>query len=162
MSTPATPSPLATPLAYEQVMKDLLQKLNASRTTLRLDRPDANYPVMAEACAPDVPSIRHDNSIDQRSAASVRWILREGRVLVVEDARTSDPAPPAAIVDVYGLRAFMLAPLARKDATSLIGWISVHENRGPRRFTRAEVDAVQAAVERVHAIYFARTGRVTE
>src|SRR5437867_3192231 len=92
---------------YEQVLQDLRQRLRASRTTLRLDRPNANYPVVAEACAPDVPSIRHDNSIDQRNAASVRWILREGRVLVVEDALTADPAPPQAIVDVYGLRAFM-------------------------------------------------------
>jgi maleate isomerase len=141
--------------AYEQVMKALRESLNASRTTLRLDRPDENYPVAAEACAPDVPSIRHDNSIDQRNAATARWILREGRVLVVEDALTSDPAPPSAIVEVYGLRAFMMAPLARKDGRNLIGWISVHHNEGPRRWSRSEVDAVQAAVERVHAIYFA-------
>ena len=93
---------------------------------------------------------------DQRNAASARWSLKEGRVLVVDDALTADPAPPAAIVNVYGLRAFMLAPLARKDASGLIGWISVHENSGPRRWTEAEVGAVQAAVERVHAIYFAR------
>ena len=142
--------------AYEQVMEQLRMMLGASRTTLRLDQPDANYPVAAESCAPGVPSIRDDNSIDQRNAASARWILKEGRVLVVDDALTADPAPPAAIVNVYGLRAFMLAPLARKDATSLIGWISVHENGGPRRWTPAEVDEVQAAVEGVHAIYFAR------
>jgi maleate isomerase len=143
---------------YEQVMKHLRERLNASRTTLRLDRPGENYPVAAEACAPDVPSIRHDNSIDQRNAATARWILREGRVLVVEDAVASDPAPPSAIVQVYGLRAFMMAPLARKDERSLIGWISVHHNAGPRRWSRTEVDALQAAVERVHAIYFADRG----
>src|SRR5262249_20163850 len=142
--------------AYEQVLEDLRTILRASRTTLRLDRPDANYPVAAESCAPGVPSIRHDNSIDQRNAATARWILKEGRVLVVDDARTADPAPPQAIVGVFGLRAFLLAPLARKDASSLIGWISVHENSGPRRWTAAEVGEVQAAVERVHAIYFAR------
>ena len=142
--------------AYEQVMEDLRITLGACRTTLRLDQPDANYPVAAESCAPGVPSIRDDNSIDQRNAASARWILKEGRVLVVEGALTADPAPPPAIVNVYGLRAFLLAPLAQKDASSLIGWISVHENRGPRRWSEAEVGAVQAAVERVHAIYFAR------
>ena len=142
--------------AYEQVMEDLRQRLGASRTTLRLDQPDANYPVAAESCALGVASIRHDNSIDQRNAASARWILKEGRVLVVDDALTADPAPPTAIVNVYGLRAFMLAPLARKDARSLIGWISVHENSGRRRWTEAEVSEVQVAVERVHAIYFAR------
>jgi maleate isomerase len=107
--------------AYEQVMEDLRMMLSASRTTLRLDRPDANYPVAAESCAPGVPSIRHDNSIDQRNAATARFILKEGRVLAVDDARTSDPAAPPAIVNVYGLRAFMMAPLARKDASSLIG-----------------------------------------
>jgi len=142
--------------AYEQVIEDLRRSLHASRTTLRLDQPDMNYPVAAESCAPGVPSIRHDNSIDQRNAATARWILKEGRVLTVDDAFTADPAPPAAIVNVYGLRAFMMAPLARKDASSVIGWISVHENSGPRRWTEAEVGLVQAAVERVHAIYFAR------
>ena len=141
--------------AYEEVMEELRMRLGVSRTTLRLDRPNANYPVAAESCAPGVPSIRHDNSIDQRNAATARWILKEGRVLVVDDALMADPAPPPAIVGVYGLRAFVMAPLARKDAKSLIGWISVHENHGPRRWTRAEVDEVQAAVERVHAIYFA-------
>jgi len=141
--------------AYEQVMDDLRIQLGASRTTLRLDQPNANYPVAAESCAPGVPSIRHDNSIDQRNAATARWILKEGRVLTVDDALTANPAPPAAIVNVYGLRAFMMAPLARKDADNLIGWISVHENGGPRRWTDAEVGVVQAAVERVHAIHFA-------
>jgi len=50
----------------------------------------------------------------------------------------------------------MLAPLARKDAASLIGCISVRENSGSRRWTPAEVGEVQAAVDRVHAIYFVR------
>ena len=82
--------------AYEQVMEQLRMMLGASRTTLRLDQPDANYPVAAESCAPGVPSIRHDNSIDQRNAATARWILKEGRVLLVGDALTADPAPPPA------------------------------------------------------------------
>jgi hypothetical protein len=64
--------------AYEQVMEDLRMMLGVSRTTLRLDRPDANYPVAAESCA-RVPSIRHDSSTDQRNAAMARWILKRTR-----------------------------------------------------------------------------------
>jgi maleate isomerase len=139
---------------YEAVMTDLLHRLSASRTTLRLDRPSENYPVVAEACAAGVPSIRHDTSIDQRNAATARWILAEGRPLAVEDALTSDPAPPQAIVDVYGLRAFILAPLAKKDDHNLIGWISVHHNGGPRRWGSADLAGVEEALARVREIYF--------
>ena len=80
---------------YDAIMQDLLEATAASRTTLRLDHPTLNYPVAGEACAPGVPSIRHDNSIDQRGGATAQWILRTGRILVVEDARNSDPGAAA-------------------------------------------------------------------
>ena len=94
--------------------------------------------------------IRHDNSLDQRGAATAQWILRTGRILVVEDARNSDPAPPQAIVDVYGLRAFLLVPLRKKSENVLLGWISVHENRDTRPWTADDLIAAEVAVERVH------------
>jgi maleate isomerase len=135
---------------YDRIMEDLLEATAASRTTLRLDHPTLNYPVAGEACAPGVPSIRHDNSIDQRGGATAQWILRTGRILVAEDARNSDPAPPQAIVDVYGLRAFLLVPLRRKAPDALLGWISVHENRDTRHWAADDLTAAEIAVERVH------------
>jgi maleate isomerase len=135
---------------YDTIMQDLLEATNASRTTLRLDHPTLNYPVAGEACAPGVVSIRHDNSIDQRGGATAQWILRTGRILVVDDARDNDPAPPQAIVDVYGLRAFLLVPLRRKSEDALLGWISVHENRATRHWTADDLIAAEVAIERVH------------
>jgi hypothetical protein len=135
---------------YERIMEELLAATRTSRTTLRLDHPTLNYPVAAEACAPGVPSIRDDNSIDQRGAATAQWILRTGRILVVEDARDSDPAPPQAIVDVYGLRAFLLAPLRRIAPDMLLGWISVHVNDGTRQWSEGDLAATEEAIARVH------------
>ena len=135
---------------YDAIMQDLLEATAASRTTLRLDHPTLNYPVEGEACAPGVPSIRDDNSIDQRGAATAQWILKTGRILVVEDAQNSDPAPPQAIVDVYGLRAFLLVPLRKKAPDALLGWISVHHNDGTRHWRAEDLTAAEIAVERVH------------
>jgi GAF domain-containing protein len=42
----------------------------------------------------------------------------------------------------------MLGPLIRGD--TLVGWMSVHYNDGPRRWTPADVGALEAAVEAVH------------
>ena len=73
---------------YDRIMEELRVATRASRTTLRLDLPGRNYPVVAEACSPGVVSIKHDESIDQRNARTVKWITREGRILVSFDRST--------------------------------------------------------------------------
>ena len=44
----------------------------------------------------------------------------------------------------------MLGPLIRGDM--LVGWMSVHYSDGPRRWTPAEIVALEAAVAAVHQV----------
>ena len=41
-------------------------------------------------------------------------------------------------------------PLRKKSEDALLGWISVHENRGTRHWTADDLIAAEVAIERVH------------
>jgi maleate isomerase len=127
-------------------VEELLRATGASRTTFRLDRPEWGAhadDVFAEARAAGVESLAGNTSIRQREAATLRWLERERRILVQDDCAGADPAPPRALVELYGVRAQMLAPV--EQAGELVGWLSVHENGAPRRWSDADVAALAAA-----------------
>lgn len=133
---------------FEAILEELLKETNASRTTLRIDLPqfglDVNAPA-AEALAPGVHSIKNKTSLDQRKAVAVRWLDKNRRVFIENDClnTTPDVAPEKEVTDVYGIRSEMVAPIVRRDY--LLGWISVHDVRGPRNWTASEVAAIETA-----------------
>src|SRR6184192_3501739 len=111
-------------MALQDTIEALLLRTGASRTTLRLDRPEGFFPVVAEALAPGIRSIAGDTSIDLAASPTFRSLERERRLLIQSDLLAADPAPPAELIDLYGARAQMLAPVVRNDA--LAGIVSVH------------------------------------
>src|SRR3954452_22281829 len=126
----------------------LLEELGASRITFRLDTPGENYPVRYEALAPGIRSIKCDSAVDDlRDVPTFQWVQREKRVLVQDDLAVPDldPGVPAALLDVYGVRSQMLAPILLGG--ELHGVISVHYAPGPRAWTANE----QAVLERARA-----------
>ncbi len=133
----------------EATVRDLLGATAASRTTLRLDTPGAVYPVVAEACAPGIRSIRDATEIDLRAAATFKWLDRERRVLVQRDCLEDEPAAPAALIELYGVRAQVLAPLVRDDR--LVGIVSVHHAATPRDWSADEISAIEEASARILA-----------
>ena len=136
--------------AFNQIVDSLLDATRASRTTLRLDWPQWDVHVdgvIAEARRPNIPSLAENTSIKQRDAETVKWLERERHVLVQEDCSTAKPAPPRELVELYGVRAQMLAPVVRNDR--VIGWISVHDNTSSRRWTHADISALTTAVTAV-------------
>ena len=136
-------------MAFRDVLEDLLSATAASRTTLRLDLPDKDLHVdrvVAEAVAAGVRSIGDDSSIDQRALPTVMFLEEERRPLVQDDCLAADPAPPQALIDLYGVKAQMLGPLVRDDR--LIGWISVHYTLGSREWSDEDVEALREAIER--------------
>ena len=138
--------------AFDAILAGLLAATGASRVTLRLDQPSLGFDVndvVAEARVSGVRTLKSETSIDQRSAATTRWIARERRNLLQNDIATSDLRPPAKLAEIYGVRAQMLGPLFRGDA--LIGWISVHENTGPRGWRRADAAALDRALAEVQS-----------
>lgn len=135
----------------DAILATLRNATGAARATLRIDLPERGIDVddvAAEAVGPGVASLRGQTSIDQRAAESIRWIDANRRPLVQDDlSGCVEPAPPPQLMSVFGVTAQMLGPVVRGDA--LTGWISVHDDKGPRRWTEADVTALEAAVRAV-------------
>jgi maleate isomerase len=129
-----------------RVLRGLLSDTGASRATLRLDVAGMNFPVVAEAVDGVVP-LSGVHSLDQRNLATVRYLFRTHDVLVQDDCQTADPPPPAALVDAYGVKAQMLAPLLY--AATVLGWVSVHDCTRARSWTDTDVAQLRAAVQEI-------------
>jgi len=149
-NTRAATSKDTLPARLDAILADLLIETTASRTTLRLDSPEHGFhvdDVAAEALAVGEKSLRGQTSINQRAAATAQWIERHRRLLVQGDLAAAEPRPPAALVRLYGVKAQMLAPIVRHG--QLDGWVSVHEGRAARRWTRRDQTAVTRAVAQI-------------
>ena len=134
-------------MLLQDIVERLRDDVGASRTTLRLDVPGLNFPAVAESLAPGIKSIKADNSLDQRGAATGRRLLETGEILVQPNTATAEPPPPQALIDVYGTKAQMLAPVFRGG--EVVGWLSVHYNPSVRDWTNEDVAALRQAATRV-------------
>jgi GAF domain-containing protein len=130
----------------EDTLREITQRLlaatGASRTTVRLEG-DGSFPIVAEAVAHGVPSLRGTVVPNMTAAGTFKFLERERVILVQRDLEDADPAPPPALIQAYGARAQMLAPIL--DGERLIGIVSVHQSGGPRDWTVADVDALELA-----------------
>jgi GAF domain-containing protein len=134
--------------ACEAELERLLIETGASRTTLRMEADDGWLPVVGEALGEGVGSLR-GVAIDVRSAATFQALDRDRGLLVQDDLTTSDPPPPPELIEVYGAKAQMLAPLERDGR--VVGVISVHEARGPRPWRQSDRDALIRATAAIAA-----------
>lgn len=131
----------------DRIAAELLEATRASRVTVRLDTPGEVYPVAAEACAPGVRSIRGATEIDLRKAETFRFLDRERRTLVQRDCLDEEPAVPAELIELYGVRAQILVPVV--SAGGLAGIVSVHHAATTREWSDADVEAAEAAAARI-------------
>ena len=141
-------------------LADLLDALrtdtDAGRTTVRIDDSRIGLhcdTVAAESLSEGVHSILTLNTLDQRNAAAVKWLDKNRRTFVMND--TLDPwdpevAPEREVVEAYGIRSEMVAPVIRHG--DVVAWVSVHYTRGPRVWTDAEIARIEAACEGVREI----------
>ncbi|MGH7263720.1 MAG: GAF domain-containing protein [Candidatus Rokuibacteriota bacterium] len=139
----------------QALLRELLERTEASRTTIRIDLPELGLHVnapAAEATAPGVRSIMNETSLDQRNAVAVKWLEKHRRVFVENDCLNAAPevAPEREVTDVYGIRSEMVAPLVRGSV--LQGWVSVHDTRGPRRWTDREVRILEETCTKLLAV----------
>jgi GAF domain-containing protein len=133
----------------EDVLRDLLESTRASRVTLRRDLPgESAFPVVAEALAPGVGSLREERSVHLPSQPVVLEMLR-GRQVVQDDAAAAyDDSAFQRMLDVYGgLAAQIVTPVMREGTLEAI--VSVHQLGTPRRWTDDEIAAAARAAERV-------------
>jgi maleate isomerase len=136
-------------MTCQEIVEKLLADTGASRTTIRLDRPDAVFPVVAEATAPGINSIADATSIDLKAAPTFVFLAEEKRPLIQPDLLDTDVPAPPALLELYGARAQMLAPILRDD--ELVGILSVHYAPGPREWTPEDVATLEQAAEQIQA-----------
>jgi GAF domain-containing protein len=134
------------------VLADLLAATGASRVTLRRDVPgEYAFPVVEEALAPGVGSLREERSVHLPTQPVVLELQR-GRQVVQEDCRAAfdDPAF-RRMLDAYGgLAAQIVTPVFAGERLEAI--VSVHQLGAPRAWTAAETAAASAAAARVREL----------
>lgn len=153
VTTGAIPGLTASSLnaALTELLRELLFETKASRTTIRVDLPDAGFEPSkptVEVRGPGVVSIAGKTGTDLGEPGTLNFLKRERRLLVQDDLLHPGPnaLPPATLIEDYGTLAQMLGPIVMGD--KLVAWISVHENSGPRVWTEQEQAALQRAVDR--------------
>jgi GAF domain-containing protein len=135
----------------ENVLRELLETTRASRVTLRRDLPGEEFPVVAEALAPGVGSLREERSVHLPSQPVVLEVLRGRQVVQDDSARAyDDPAFQQMLVAYGGLAAQIVTPVMRDGALEAI--VSVHQLGSPRGWTDDEVAAATGAAERVREL----------
>ncbi len=142
-----------------QVLVRLLQDVNASRCTIRLDIPTLGLQVdapAAEATAGGVRSVSQDTDLDQRSLSTVQWLDRHRRNLIQDDLEAGDLPVPEVLTVNWNVKAQMLGPIVEGDR--LVGWISVHQVGHPRHWLPEDEAGLSRAVSRVHDVIRASAG----
>ena len=136
-------------MSVAEVLHELLEATGASRVTLRRDVPGAHrFPVVAEALAPGVGSLRDERSVHLPTQPVVQEV-QAGRQVVQDDAvgAYDDPAFQRMLEAYGGLAAQIVTPVMREG--SLAGILSLHQLGAARHWTEEEVAAASRAAERV-------------
>jgi len=138
---------------FNTVITELRVKTNASRTTLRLDDAQRGFHVngvVAEDLAPGIKSIAAETSLQQRKSQTAGYLEQRRNILVQNDCANADPQPPRELMQIYGTKAQMMAPIVRGE--KMVGWISVHYNPSTREWTPQDVAALEAALAATHKV----------
>ena len=136
-------------MTVHDVLEHLRATTGASRVTLRRDVPDgAPFPVVEEALAPGVSSLRGESSVHLPTQPVVLEV-QQGRQVVQDDCATAyDDAAFQAMLSAYGgLAAQIVTPVLRDGRLEAI--LSLHQLGAPRRWTEDDVAAVTRAAERI-------------
>lgn len=153
MKSPGTPegSAAAGDTRLQALAEQLLQSLRAGRVTIRVGAPGAYMPIRAEALASGARSL-HDYSMDfvlERPTPMYERLGR-GETIVQDDTLVAAEAPPIEIIEEYGVRAQMVAPIF--SGGSLVAIVAVHELAGPRAWVDADVKNLEHAVAHVRSL----------
>jgi GAF domain-containing protein len=131
------------------VLEELRLTTGASRVTLRRDIPcETAFPVVEEALAPGVGSLRHEHTVHLPTQPVVLEI-RQGRQVVQDDCASAydDPAFLRMLETYGGLAAQVVTPI--HVGGDLAGILSVHQLGTPRRWSAEDIAAATHAAERI-------------
>lgn len=132
----------------QAVVDELLAVTGASRVTLREPREDAFFPVVREALAEGVGSIRDVEAPNMPGQPVVLEIV-EGRQVVQDDCLTAFADPDfQEMLELYGgMRAQIVTPVLVDGAVN--GIISVHQLGARREWSDRDIQACSDAARRL-------------
>jgi GAF domain-containing protein len=135
--------------AIEQLLDELRVALGAQRATVRVDVPEAYFPVAYESLAPGTGSLR-DDSTDLRSQPVPRILAESGGQVVQEDSAAAFPDDVAfhEMRERYGGMRAQIVTGCYRDG-HLLALLSIHDLRAPRRFSEDERGRCRAAAAEV-------------
>lgn len=136
----------------QTVVEELRAATGASRVTLRRDvTGEAAFPVVEEALAAGVGSLREERSVHLPTQPVVLEVQR-GRQVVQDDcSRAHDDPAFRRMLEIYGgLAAQIVTPVLVDGRVEAI--LSVHQLGAPRRWTAEEVAAASDAAARVREL----------
>lgn len=131
------------------VLEDLLARTGASRVTLRRDVPgDYAFPVVAEALAPGVASLREERSVNLPTQPVVLELMK-GNQVVQDDSRAAydDPDYQRMLEAYGGLAAQIVTPILVDGSVKAI--VSLHQLARTRTWAADEIALASATAERV-------------
>lgn len=134
------------------MLEELLATTGASRVTLRRDEDGSTpFPVVDEALAPGVASLRDERTVHLPTQPVVQE-LRRGRQVVQDDCLSAydDPAFLAMLETYGGLRAQIVTPIEVDGRLAAI--LSLHQLGTARRWTPDEIDAATAAASKIREL----------
>lgn len=127
----------------QKIAAQLLAATTASRTTVRILDDQDQLQLVAEVCAPGVGAMGDGPQIDPRQFATYRYLEQRRELLIQDDCRDTDVAPPPSLIDYHGVASQMLAPIVVHDRFR--GTISVHHQGQPRHWSREEITSLENA-----------------
>jgi uronate dehydrogenase len=137
------------PRDLEAPVAALREKLGVPRAILRLDAGERGWSVdaaLVEASANGARSLRGVTFAGLRATPAIERLARDRAPLAQQDGGGIDPT---ALRETYGVKARLLAPVARNGA--MVGWLEAHAD-APRAWAAADVDAIADAAESVRRI----------
>lgn len=140
-------------MGFQAVVDELLTATGASRCTLRQEVEGAYFPVTHEALAPGASSIRDLGTVNLRTMPVVHQLLETGQQVVQDDCAEDFPDDPGfqAMLGAFGgLAAQVVTPVFVDGRLRAI--VSVHQLGEPRHWGDEELDAANAAAERVRSL----------
>jgi GAF domain-containing protein len=143
---------------FQSVVEDLLLATGAGRATLHLIAPGGGLSSAGEAVTHGARQVRHDESGGEPvETSAVEQLRREKEILTQDDLEQAGPAGVRDLIDRYGVRARVLAPLVLRG--QLAGIISLHDVLGPRRWGARDIEAVRKAQGAALAVLEERESR---
>ncbi|MDB5856665.1 MAG: hypothetical protein JWQ76_354 [Ramlibacter sp.] len=143
---------------FQSIAEDLLLATGASRATLQLAQPGGGLAFAGEAVAHGARQMRNDPADGEPlEAAAFAQLERERKIVTQDDLARADPPVAPALVDRYGARARIFAPLVQGDR--LAGMITVHHLPGSRQWQAPDLEAVRKAQAGALALLQERAGR---